>query len=94
MQDSVPVAEPPPIGFHHMFGNKEAEVQVLENVCGQLVEDYSCNEVGALGRNKLQIIKALLEKIVTRSTQNQQSVAWPTSMDIDMGPAPARLTGA
>ena len=52
LQDGVPVVEPPPLGFHHMFGNEKARVQVLENVCGQLVEGYG-NEVGALGRNKL-----------------------------------------
>jgi hypothetical protein len=35
-----------------MFGNEEAGVQVLENVCRQLVEGYG-DEVGAMGRNKL-----------------------------------------
>ena len=41
----VHVAEPPPLGFYHMFGNKEVEVQVLENICGHLVEGYG-DEVG------------------------------------------------
>ena len=54
LQDGVPVVEPPPLGFHHMFGNEEVGVQVLENVCGQLVEGYG-DEVGALERNILQI---------------------------------------
>ena len=52
LQDGVPVVEPPPLGFHHMFGNEKAGVQVLENVCGQNIEGYG-NEVGALGCNKL-----------------------------------------
>ena len=30
LQDGVLIVEPPPLGFHHMFGNKEVEVQVLE----------------------------------------------------------------
>jgi hypothetical protein len=38
-----------------MFGNEEVGVQVLENVCGQLVEGYD-DEVGALGRNKSQML--------------------------------------
>ena len=59
LQDGVPVAKPPPLGFHHMFGNEEAGVQVLENVCGQLVEGHG-DEVGALGRNRLQISKACI----------------------------------
>ena len=53
------VAEPPPLEFHHMFGNKEVGVQVLENVCGQLAEGYG-DEVEALGRNILQISKACI----------------------------------
>ena len=40
LQDGVPVAEPPPLGFHHMFGNEETGMQVLEDVCGQLIEGY------------------------------------------------------
>ena len=54
-----PVVEPPPIGFHHMSGNEEVGVQVLENVCGHLVEGYG-DEVGALGRNIIQILKACI----------------------------------
>ena len=42
-----------------MFGNEEDGVQVLENVCGQLVEGYG-DEVGVLGRNILQISKACI----------------------------------
>ena len=59
LQDGVPIAEPPPLGFHDMFGNEEVGVQVLKNVCRQLVEGYD-NEVGALGRNRLQILKACI----------------------------------
>ena len=59
LQDGVPIAEPPPVGFHHMFGNKAVGVQVLGDVCGQLVEGYG-DEVGALGHNKLQILKACI----------------------------------
>ena len=53
LQDDVIIAEPPPLEFYHMFGNKEAGMQVLENICVQLVEVYG-NEVGALGRNIYQ----------------------------------------
>ena len=59
LQDGVHVVEPPPLGFHHMFGNEEAGVQVLENVCGQLVEGYG-DEVGTLGFNILHILKACI----------------------------------
>ena len=59
LQDGVFVVEQPPLGFHHMFGNEETGVQVLENVCGQLVEGYG-DEVGALGRNILHILKACI----------------------------------
>ena len=47
-QDGVPVAEPLPLGFHHIFGNKEVGLQVLEYICGQLVEGYG-DEVGNFG---------------------------------------------
>ena len=59
LQDGVPNVEPPPLGFHHMFGNEEDRVQVLENVYEQLVEGYG-DEVEAMGRNKLQILKACI----------------------------------
>ena len=59
LQDGVPIVEPPPLGIHHMFGNKEAGVQVLEYVFGPLVEGYG-DEVGAMGHNKLHILKACI----------------------------------
>ena len=40
------------VEIQDMFDNEEVGVQVLANVCGQLIEGYG-DEVGALGRNIL-----------------------------------------